>query len=91
MLLLSASALIEKLNPLQKNGEHRFFIIDDTVEAKQGKHIEGSCRYIWSNGEHRTINALNIVSLNYADTNSNSGELGFIYELRLYVKPIIYF
>jgi transposase len=32
--------------------------------------IEGSCKYIWSNKEHRSINALNIVSLNYADSHS---------------------
>jgi SRSO17 transposase len=51
-------------------GEHRLLIIDDTVEAKRGKFIEGSCKYIWSNKEHRSINALNIVSLNYADSHS---------------------
>lgn len=27
-------------------------------------------KYIWSNKEHRSINALNIVSLNYADSHS---------------------
>jgi len=41
LLLLSASALVEKLNRLQKNGEHRLFIIDDTVEAKRGKILSG--------------------------------------------------
>jgi len=45
-------------------------IIDDTVEPKRGKFIEGSCKYIWSNKKHRTINVLNIVSLNYADSHS---------------------
>ncbi|WP_268245940.1 transposase [Candidatus Sulfurimonas baltica] len=44
--------------------------MDDTVESKRGKYIEGSCKYIWSNKEHRSINALNIVSLNYADSHS---------------------
>ena len=55
---------------MHKKGEYRLLIIDDTVESKRGKHIEGSCKYIWSNKEHRTINALNIVSLNYADSHS---------------------
>ncbi len=69
-LMLSATALLHKIKPLHKNGEHRLLIIDDTVEAKRGKCIEGSCKYVWSNKEHRTINALNIVSLNYADSHS---------------------
>jgi len=69
-LILSATALLQRIKPLYKNGEHRLLIIDDTVETKRGKHIEGSCKYIWSNKEHRSINALNIVSLNYADSHS---------------------
>jgi len=69
-LMLSATALLQKIKPLHKNGEHRLLIIDDTVESKRGKYIEGSCKYIWSNKEHRSINALNIVSLNYADSHS---------------------
>jgi len=55
---------------LHKCGEHKLLIIDDTVESKRGKYIEDSCKYIWSNKEHRSINALNIVSLNYADSHS---------------------
>ncbi len=69
-LILSTTELLQKIKPLHKNGEHRLLIIDDTVEAKRGKYIEGSCKYIWSNKEHRSINALNIVSLNYADSHS---------------------
>jgi len=69
-LLISSTALLQKIKPLHKLGEHRLLIIDDTVEAKRGKFIEGSCKYIWSNKEHRSINALNIVSLNYADSHS---------------------
>lgn len=61
---------MQKIKPLHKCGEYKLLIIDDTVEAKRGKFIEGSCKYIWSNKEHRTINALNIVSLNYADSHS---------------------
>jgi len=69
-LILSATALLQRIKPLHKSGEYRLLIIDDTVEAKRGKFIEGSCKYIWSNKEHRSINALNIVSLNYADSHS---------------------
>lgn len=57
-LMLSTTALLKKIKPLHKNGEHRLLIIDGTVESKRGKHIEGSCKYIWSNKEHRSINAL---------------------------------
>ena len=70
LLLLATTVLLQKIKPLHKSGEHRLLIIDDTVEPKRGKFIEGSCKYIWSNKEHRTINALNIVSLNYADSHS---------------------
>lgn len=70
LLMLSSMALIRKLHPLQKKGDHRLLIIDDTVEPKRGKQIEGSCRSIYSNKEHRCVNGINIVSLNYADTHS---------------------
>ena len=70
LLLLSATEILKKIKPLHKNGEYRLLIIDDTVEPKRGKFIEGTCKYIWSNKEHRSINALNIVSLNYADSHS---------------------
>ena len=70
LLSLSSISLLQKIKPLHKLGEHRLLIIDDTVEAKRGKFIEGSCKYVWSNKEHRSINALNIVSLNYADSHS---------------------
>lgn len=70
LLMLSSVALLHKIRPLHTSSEYKLLIIDDTVEAKRGKLIEGSCKYIWSNKEHRTINALNIVSLNYADSHS---------------------
>ena len=69
-LILSAAALLQRIKLLHKNGEHRLLIIDDTVEPKRGKFIEGCCKYVWSNKEHKSINALNIVSLNYADSHS---------------------
>jgi hypothetical protein len=70
LLLFSTTVLLQKIKPLHKYGEHRLLIIDDTVEPKRGKLIEGSCKYVWSNKEHRSINAINIVSLNYADSHS---------------------
>ncbi len=45
-------------------------IIDDTVEIKRGKKIEGSCKSLWSNKEHHCINGINIISLNFTDTHS---------------------
>lgn len=70
LLLLSAVALITKVRSLHRYGEHRLLIIDDTVEPKRGKQIEGSCQYVWSDKEKRTIKGLNIVSLDYADSHS---------------------
>lgn len=70
LLMLSAAALIRKIEPLHGSGEQRVLIIDDTVEPKRGKQIEGSCRYLWSNKEHRLVNGINLVTLNYADTHS---------------------
>lgn len=70
LLILSSAALLQKIKPLHKLGEQKLLIIDDTVEPKRGKFIEGSCKYIWSNKERRSINALNIVSLNYTDSHS---------------------
>ena len=70
LLLLSSKALIAKIEPLQKNIEPKLLIIDDTVEIKRGKHIEGSCKSLWSNKEHHCINGINIISLNFTDTHS---------------------
>lgn len=70
LLILSAIRLIRKVEPLYQSDEQRLLIIDDTVEPKRGKQIEGSCRYVWSNKEHRSVNGVNIVSLNYADSYS---------------------
>ena len=62
LLLLSATTLLQKIKPLYRYGEHRLLIIDDTVEPKRGKYIEGSCKRIYSNKERKSINAINIVS-----------------------------
>ena len=70
LLLLSSKALIAKVEPLQKSTEAKLLIIDNTVEIKRGKQIEGSCKSIWSNKVHHCVNGINIISLNFADSHS---------------------
>ena len=70
LLMLSSSILISKVKMLQKNSDIKVLIIDDTVEPKRGKHIEGSCKSIYSNKEHRCVSGVNIVSLAYSDEHS---------------------
>lgn len=70
LLLLGSGALIEKVEPLQKSTELKLFIIDDTVEVKRGKQIEGSCKSLWSNKGGHFVNGVNIISLNFADNHS---------------------
>ncbi len=67
LLLLTSVKLISKLHRLQKTTDVKVLIVDDTVEIKRGKYIQGSCKNIWSNKEHKTVKGLNIVSLNYSD------------------------
>ena len=43
LLLLTSVKLIGKLHKLQKTTDTKVLIIDDTVEVKRGKFIEGSC------------------------------------------------
>ena len=54
LLLLTSVKLICKLHKLQNTTDAKVLIIDDTVEIKIGKFIEGSCKNVWSNKEHRT-------------------------------------
>ena len=71
LLLLTSIKLISKLHRLQKTMDTKVLIIDDTVEIKRGKFIEGSCKNHWSNKEKRTVKGLNIVSLNYSDAHTD--------------------
>ena len=71
LLLLTSVKLIGKLGHLQKDVDTKVLIIDDTVEIKRGKYIQGSCKNLWSNKEHRTVKGLNIVSLNYSDSHTD--------------------
>ncbi len=62
--------------------------IDDTIEGKVGKNIEGSCDYLWSNKEKRTVRGINVVSLNYSDGFSNF-MLDFAIVTNKYARVII--
>jgi hypothetical protein len=71
LLTLSASKIFSKLHKVQDAKAVKVFILDDTVEDKVGKNVEGSCDSLWSNKEKRTIRGINVVSLNYSDGFSN--------------------
>jgi hypothetical protein len=71
MLSLSATKILSKLNKVQDANAIKVFILDDTIEGKVGKNVEGSCDSLWSNKEKRTIRGINVVSLNYSDGFSN--------------------
>ncbi len=70
LLLLSSHALIGKVEPLQKTSEVSVLIIDDTVEVKHGKQIEGSSKSVWSNKAGHCVNGINIITLNISDSHS---------------------
>ena len=100
LLLLTSIKLIGKLGSLQKTTDTKVLIIDDTVEIKRGKYIQGSCKNLWSNKEHRTVKGLNIVSLNYSDShtdmmldfsvNYNKNHITDIYDCDLHHKSNAY-
>ena len=71
LLSLSALKIIKLLHKVQDASSIKVFIMDDTVEGKTGKYIEGSRDGLWSNKEKRTIRGINVVSLNYSDGYSN--------------------
>ena len=55
LLLLISGKLIDKLTSLQNPTDTKVLIIDDTVEIKRGKTIEGSCKNLWSNKDKRMV------------------------------------
>ncbi len=71
LLSLSSLKILSLLHKVQDAKAIKVFIIDDTVEDKVGKNIEGSSDYIYSNKEKRKIRGINVVSLNYSDGYSN--------------------
>ena len=71
LLLLTNLKILKKLHKVQDASLVKVFIIDDTVEGKTGKYVEGSRDALWSNKEKRNIRGINVVSLNYSDGYSN--------------------
>ena len=71
LLTLSVAKILSKLHKIQDAKAIKVLILDDTIEGKVGKHVEGSCDKLWSNKEKRTIRGINVVSLNYSDGFSN--------------------
>ncbi len=71
LLSLSTIKILKLLHPLQSASRIKVLILDDTVEGKTGKYVEGSRDVLWSNKEKRTIRGINVVSLNYSDGYSN--------------------
>jgi IS4 transposase len=67
LLSLSTLKILKLLHKVQDASQIKVFIVDDTVEGKTGKYVEGSRDGLWSNKEKRTIRGVNIVSLNYSD------------------------
>lgn len=70
LLSFQSLKILSLLEPL-RNNELKVLILDDTIENKVGKIIEGSCDKLYSNKEKRLVRGLNIVSLNYSDGYSN--------------------
>ena len=71
LLSLSTIKILKLLHKVQSASSTKVFILDDTVEGKTGKYVEGSRDGLWSNKEKRTIRGINVVSLNYSDGYSN--------------------
>ena len=71
LLSLTSLKIIKLLHKVQEGSSVKVLILDDTVEGKTGKQIEGSREALWSNKEKRTIKGINVVSLNYSDGLSN--------------------
>ena len=71
LLSLSTLKILKLLHKVQDSKAVKVFIVDDTVEGKTGKYVEGSRDALWSNKEKRNIRGVNVVSLNYSDGYSN--------------------
>ncbi len=71
LLSLSTLKILKLLHKVQNSHAVKVLIIDDTVEGKTGKYVEGSRDSLYSNKEKRNIRGINVVSLNYSDGYSN--------------------
>ena len=57
LLTLSVAKILSKLHKVQDTKAIKVFILDDTVEDKVGKNVEGSCDKLWSNKVDQRTNA----------------------------------
>jgi hypothetical protein len=71
LLSLSSVKILSLLHKIQDSKAIKVFILDDTIEDKVGKNVEGSCDNLYSNKEKRKVRGINIVSLIYSDGFSN--------------------
>lgn len=71
LLSLTTLKIVKLLHKPQNPSSIKVLIIDDTVEGKTGKYIDGSRNALWSNKAKRKIRGINVVSLNYSDGYSN--------------------
>jgi len=71
LLSLSSLKILSLLHKIQDSQAIKVFILDDTIEGKVGKNVEGSCDSLYSNKEKRKIRGINVVSLNFSDGFSN--------------------
>jgi len=71
LLSLTTLKILKLLHKVQDSSSVKVLIIDDTVEGKTGKYVEGSRDALYSNKEKRNIRGINVVSLNYSDGYSN--------------------
>ena len=67
LLGLSMKKIMMLIHKVQDPKSIKVLVLDDTVEPKAGKCVEGSRDKLWSNKEKRCIRGLNVVSLNYSD------------------------
>ena len=85
LLQLSTIKILSLVHKVQQIELTRVLIIDDTVDGKRGKKIEGSCDKLWSNKEKKLLRGINTVSLNYSDGISNF-MLDFAISLNNYMR-----
>ena len=71
LLSLTNLKILKLLHKVQESSSVKVLIIDDTVEGKTGKYVEGNRDALWNNKEKRNIRGINVVSLNYSDGYSN--------------------
>ncbi len=62
--------LISKVSKLHKGKSVKVLILDDNIEDKRGKKIEGVCDKLWSNKAGRLLRGINMVSLTFNEKQS---------------------